>query len=256
MASTSVQGLELNKNDGGWEAETSDDSEIIKDEIFDNLDSCSGGDDEMLQLPIEIGPVDAEPLEPYIGMEFESSEDAREFYDMYSIRMGFTIRNTRIRRSHKDNSIIGREFVCSREGFRAKKHLNRENRVLPPRPITREGCNAMLRVAVKNGRKWVVSGFVREHNHDLNPSKLPPRRFHRSIFSEDEKDQKIRELSIELHRERRRCASYQEQLRLILKDIEEHTQNLSLKVENIVNNVRELESEDQNCSDDRLRWGE
>ncbi|KAI3928218.1 hypothetical protein MKW98_023819 [Papaver atlanticum] len=248
MASTSIQSNELCKNDGsGWEVEISDDCELIKDEILDTLNPCSNGNnvEDTLELPIEATESN---VEPYIGMEFETSEDAREFYDKYSVRMGFTIRNTRIRRSHKDNSVIGREFVCSREGFRAKKHLNRESRVLPPRPITREGCNAMLRVAVKNGSKWVVSGFVKDHNHDLNPTKVPPRRLHRSVFSEDEKDKKIRELSTELQRERRRCASYQEQLRLILKDIEEHTQHLSLAVESIVTNVRELESDELDCS--------
>lgn len=66
---------------------------------------------------------------------------------------------------------------------------------------------------------------------------------------QDQKDLKIRELSTELHRERKKSAAYQEQLRAVLKYIEEHTQRLSLKVEMVVHNLRELESEEQICSD-------
>ncbi|XVF29367.1 hypothetical protein REPUB_Repub15cG0115000 [Reevesia pubescens] len=64
----------------------------------------------------------------------------------------------------------------------------------------------------------------------------------------DEKDLKIRELSIELHREKKKSAAYQEQLQMVLKHIEEHTQRLSLKVDAVSNNLRELESEDQDSS--------
>ncbi|XWS22234.1 hypothetical protein CRYUN_Cryun29cG0017100 [Craigia yunnanensis] len=185
-----------------------------------------------------------EPREPSIGMEFESAENAREFYEMYGRFMGFTIRNNRTRRYLKDNSIIGREFVCSKEGFHAEKYTKRENRVFPSRPATREGCNAMLRIAAKDGGKWVIYGFIKEHNHELNPSKIPPRRSHRIVFCEEEKDLKIRELFTELHREKKKSAAYQKQLQIVLKYIEEHTQRLSLKVDAVSNNLRELESED------------
>ncbi|KAJ6366516.1 hypothetical protein OIU77_002998 [Salix suchowensis] len=175
-------------------------------------------------------------------MEFESAEYAREFYELYGRRMGFTIRNNRTRRSLKDNSIIGREFVCSKEGFRGGKCPKRENGVFQSRPVTREGCNAMLRIAAKDGGKWVIYGFIKEHNHDLNPSKIPPRRSHRIAFSEDEKDLKIRELSTELHREKKKSAAYQKQLQMVLTYIEEHTQRLSLKAEVVADKVKELES--------------
>ncbi|KAE8694899.1 Far-red impaired responsive family protein isoform 1 [Hibiscus syriacus] len=182
--------------------------------------------------------------EPCIGMEFESAEYAREFYEMYGRRMGFTIRSNRTRRLLKDNSIIVREFVCSKEGFRAEKYTKKETRVSQSRPATREGCNAMLRIAAKDGGKWVIYDFIKEHNHELNPSKIPHRRSHRIAFCEDEKDRKIRELAMELHREKKKSAAYQEQLQMVLNYIEEHTQRLSLKVNLVSNNLRELESED------------
>ncbi|XWS09329.1 hypothetical protein CRYUN_Cryun40dG0075900 [Craigia yunnanensis] len=37
------------------------------------------------------------------------------------------------------------------EGFRAAKHTHRKDRVLPPRPITREGYKAMIRLAARDG---------------------------------------------------------------------------------------------------------
>ncbi|KAK9159544.1 hypothetical protein Syun_005885 [Stephania yunnanensis] len=253
MASTSGHGLELNRRDRGFEAETSDGHEKTEDVFADNMDSHMDGDDQMVQLSGEVAPGSLEPLEPYIGMEFKSLEAVREFYELYGMRTGFTIRNGHIRRSHKDNSIIGREFVCSKEGFRAKKYLNMERRTLPPRPITREGCNATLRVSKKEEGKWVVSGFVKDHSHILNPSRIPRPQVQRHAYIEDEKDKKIKELFDELQQEKRLHAACQRRLNLILKDIEEHTQNLSLKVELIVNNVRELESEDQEGSHDIQR---
>ncbi|KDO38404.1 hypothetical protein CISIN_1g045718mg [Citrus sinensis] len=109
----------------------------------------------------------SESLEPCMGMTFPSLEDARDFYYEYAKRRGFTIRTNRIRHSLKNMAIIGRDFVCSREGFRAANHALRKDRVLPPRPVTREGCKAMIRLAARGGGKWAVTKFVRGHNHKL-----------------------------------------------------------------------------------------
>ncbi|MCE0481537.1 hypothetical protein HAX54_039348 [Datura stramonium] len=66
---------------------------------------------------------DEEPREPYIGMEFQSLDVAFKFYLGYVHRNGFSVRKNRISRSRKGKSIIGQEFVCSKEGFRSKKVL-------------------------------------------------------------------------------------------------------------------------------------
>ncbi|KAG2726010.1 hypothetical protein I3760_01G092400 [Carya illinoinensis] len=244
MASTSGQGYKINRNYRCWLTETFDGHDTADDDLSDNLD----GNDDMIQPSLQTFPSSLVPLEPFVGMQFESAEDAREFYEMYGRHLGFTIRNNRTRRSLKDNSIIGREFVCSKEGFRIGRQANRKNGVLPSRQATREGCNAMMRIAAKDGGKWAIYGFVKEHNHELNPSKVPPRRSHRLAFCEDEKDLKIRELTTELHREKKKSAAYQQQLQLVLKYIEDHTQRLSLKVEVAANNMRELESEEQDSA--------
>lgn len=180
MASTSGKGYKLNRNYRCWLTETFDGHDTADDDLSDNLD----GNDDMIQSSLQTFPSTLEPLEPFVGMQFESAEDAREFYEMYGRHLGFTIRNNRTRRSVKDNSIIGREFVCSKEGFRIGKHANKKNGVLPSRQATREGCNAMMRITAKDGGKWVIYGFVKDHNHELNPSKVPPRRSHRLAFCE------------------------------------------------------------------------
>ncbi|KAL6293863.1 hypothetical protein ACE6H2_002005 [Prunus campanulata] len=241
MASTSGQGFSPERNYRCWLDETFSSHETADDELSYTPDV----DNNLIETSSEDFSL---TLEPVIGMEFESAEDARDFYEMYGRHMGFTIRNNRTRRSLKDNAIIGREFVCSKEGFRAEKYATSQNRVHPSRPATRKGCNAMLRITAKDGGKWVIYGFVKEHNHELNPNKIPPRRSHRIAFCEDEKDLKIRELSTELHREKKKSAAYQEKLQIVFKYIEEHTQRLSLKVELATNNMRELESEEQDSS--------
>lgn len=164
------------------------------DEMFENIGECEAKEDgllnscsnkivndELVFIEPSMTIVNTDNLEPSIGMTFLSLDVARDFYYEYAKCTGFTIRTNRIRHSLKNMAIIGRDFVCSREGFRAEKHTLRKDRVLPPRPVTREGCKAMIRLAARGGgggRKWVVTKFVREHNHKLmssckSPGELP-----------------------------------------------------------------------------------
>lgn len=62
------------------------------------------------------------------------------------------------------------------------------------------------------------------------------------LYKQDEKDLKIRELLTELHIEKKKSAAYEEQLKEILKCVEEHMQTLSVKGEAVANKVKELES--------------
>lgn len=163
-------GHEFLDSDGGSEDETFEnfcEHEIVEDEP---LPCCSLNNDlneGLIPKEMRVECLLAESLEPHTGMTFPSLDDARDFYYEYAKRTGFTIRTNRIRHSLKNMATIGRDFVCSREGFRAAKHTLRKDRVLPPRPITREGCKAMIRLAARDGGKWVVTKFVRDHNHKL-----------------------------------------------------------------------------------------
>ncbi|XP_044501264.1 protein FAR1-RELATED SEQUENCE 12-like isoform X2 [Mangifera indica] len=211
--------------------------------------------DKILEQSFQSLPSVGDDVEPYIGMEFKSRDDARKFYVAYGRRTGFTVRIHHNRRSRINNMVIGQDFVCSKEGFREKKYIYRKDRVLPPPPITREGCHAMLRLALREGDKWVVTKFIKEHNHALmSPSKVPLRGSTKNLISEDEKEQRIQELTIELNNERqrckRRCAAYQEQLCMVLKFVEEHTDHMSDRVEDILKKIREVKEdqlEDSDC---------
>ncbi|XP_060172022.1 protein FAR1-RELATED SEQUENCE 5-like [Lycium barbarum] len=124
------------------------------------LHSCNGHvamNSELIFIESAPSSSHTETAEPYTGMNFSSLEDARDFYYEYAKRTGFTIRTNRIRHSLKNMAVIGRDFVCSREGFRAAKHALRKDRVLPPKPVTREGCKAMILLAARDGGKWVVT---------------------------------------------------------------------------------------------------
>ena len=66
-----------------------------------------------------------------------------------------------------------------------EENVQREKEVFQSRRITIEGCIAMLRITAKDGGKWIIYGFIKEHNHGLIiPSKIPPRHSHRIAFNE------------------------------------------------------------------------
>jgi len=101
--------------------------------------------------------------DPYISKEFQSLDDSFKFYLDYAHRNGFSVRRGRMTKSRKDKSIIGQEFVCSKQGFRSKKNLESNK----PQDETREGCKALLYMSKKGEDKWVVCRVVAEHNHEL-----------------------------------------------------------------------------------------
>uniref|UniRef100_A0A2P2IVI3 Protein FAR1-RELATED SEQUENCE n=1 Tax=Rhizophora mucronata TaxID=61149 RepID=A0A2P2IVI3_RHIMU len=122
-------------------------------------------------------------LEPYEGMEFESEEAAKAFYNSYARRVGFSTRVSSSRRSRRDGAIIQRQFVCAKEGFRnLNEKRTKDREIKRPRTITRVGCKASLSVKMQDSGKWVVSGFIREHNHELvPPDQVHCLRSHRQI---------------------------------------------------------------------------
>lgn len=104
-------------------------------------------------------------INPHVGMEFESEDAAKTFYDAYARRVGFSAQVGQYSRSKPDGPIISWDFACSREVFKRKNV---------------ESCSAMLRIERKDAEKWVVSKLVEDHNHSMvTPNKvhqLRPRR--------------------------------------------------------------------------------
>ncbi|KAF7825896.1 protein FAR1-RELATED SEQUENCE 7 [Senna tora] len=185
-------------------------------------------------------------VEPFLGMEFESEEAAKVFYDAYATNLGFIMRVDAFRRSMRDGKIVWRRLVCNKEGFRKMRPKRSENR--KPRAETREGCKAMIVVKKAKTGKWIVTRFIKEHNH---PLVVTPANNRRSVLlsqTPDEKDVKIRELTAELQRERKRSAALQEQLQIVLRDIEEHSNYLSRNIDGIIQSVREIEENGSSSS--------
>ena len=65
------------------------------------------------------------------------------------------------------------------------------------------------------------------------------------IFLKDEKDKRIQELTAELRVKKRLSAAYKEQLLSLMKDVENHNEHLSTKVQVVRNNLKELEARRQ-----------
>ncbi|KAK1289528.1 Protein FAR1-RELATED SEQUENCE 5 [Acorus calamus] len=121
-------------------------------------------------LPVE-GETTAklESLEPCVGMEFDSPESARAFYEAYAERLGFLVRSKGSNTSRLDDTIIMRKYVCSKEGYPTKKDET-GNKKKRNRASSREGCKAMFQVNRRGEGKWLVTKFAPEHNHPLGVS--------------------------------------------------------------------------------------
>ena len=105
-------------------------------------------------------------LEPYIGMEFESEEAAKEFYDEYARCLGFVMRIHQCSRSKVDKRILSRRFSCNKQGFSVKAR-DEVGHVRKRRLRVREGCKAMMLVKINKSGKWAVTRFVKDHTHPL-----------------------------------------------------------------------------------------
>ncbi|TXG64112.1 hypothetical protein EZV62_011106 [Acer yangbiense] len=104
-----------------------------------------------------------------IGNEFASVQDAEAFYKNYSLFVGFSIRKDEMRRD-RYGMITIRRWVCSKQGYREQKYMDKIDKKREPRGQTREGCRAAMKIKIEqNSMIWVVSEFVIEQNHNLSP---------------------------------------------------------------------------------------
>ncbi|KAM7258677.1 hypothetical protein ACFE04_014418 [Oxalis oulophora] len=90
--------------------------------------------------------------EPCLGMEFDTADEAREFYAQYATCKGFKIRTGQLYRSRTDGTVSSRRFVCSKEGFQLS---------------SRFGCPAFIRVHARDSGKWIIDQIQKDHNHEL-----------------------------------------------------------------------------------------
>ncbi|WJX09787.1 hypothetical protein P8452_00584 [Trifolium repens] len=102
--------------------------------------------------------------EPYIGMKFDSQENAYSFYTHYAKCVGFGISIKNSRRSKVSREFIDAIYACTRYG---KK---RESTAQNPRPCLKVECEASLRIKRNCEGKWIVHSFIKDHNHELFPA--------------------------------------------------------------------------------------
>ncbi|KAK2394028.1 protein FAR1-RELATED SEQUENCE [Trifolium repens] len=95
-------------------------------------------------------------IEPHVGQEFNTPNEAYQFYYAHAAYLGFGIRIGQLFRSKNDGLITSRRFVCSKEGFQHP---------------SRVGCKAYLRIKRQPSGKWVVDRLEKDHNHDLGLEK-------------------------------------------------------------------------------------
>ncbi|XP_016172821.1 protein FAR1-RELATED SEQUENCE 5-like [Arachis ipaensis] len=103
--------------------------------------------------------------------KFTSLQEAYDYYNEYGRIKGFLVRRSKVgcrTKQGAEGEIIWQIFVCSREGERYGKHMQREDRKMDPRPITRCGCEARIKVHVDDAsRRWFVEQFFDNHNHPM-----------------------------------------------------------------------------------------
>lgn len=133
-------------------------------------------------LEVNTFEVRKEFVAPAIGMEFESYDDAYNYYNCYATEAGFNVRvkNSWFKRNSREK--YGAVLCCSSQGFKRVKdvsHLRKE---------TRTGCPAMMRMRLVDSKRWRILEVTLEHNHLLgakthksikkmgsgNKRKLPP----------------------------------------------------------------------------------
>lgn len=109
---------------GQWNVSSNDEGEAHNDdsgsiELQANINSEMGTNQTEIdqQQCTERVENDVHAMPTLLGREFESAEQAETCYRQYARKAGFRVRRHNIRRNVNGN-IIGRTWVCSREGFR------------------------------------------------------------------------------------------------------------------------------------------
>ena len=95
-------------------------------------------------------------LENVWKIEFSSIEETKEFYNLFAKVTGFSVRKDDMKRD-KNQNIVSRKRVSSKEGYRQKVCLENENWKREPKAVTRVGCEATFRIGFnKQMNKWIV----------------------------------------------------------------------------------------------------
>lgn len=107
--------------------------------------------------------LEKEFLLPMVGLEFESFDEAYDFYNVYAKGQGFGIRVSNSWFRSKRRERYRAKLSCSSAGFKKKSEANN------PRPETRTGCPAMVIIKLVDARRWRIVEVELVHNHPVSP---------------------------------------------------------------------------------------
>ena len=135
-------------------------------------------------MGVENGEDNLNSVDPYIGMEFSTHEEAYNFYNAYARLKGFGVRKGHTAWSRKKDAILSRIFVCDKEGFKSLKDKREDGRNVIRKFDTRCGCNARMVIGLdRSTEKWVVRKLNSKHNgHPLTtPTRVKKHYSHRTL---------------------------------------------------------------------------
>ncbi|CAK9185624.1 unnamed protein product [Ilex paraguariensis] len=112
---------------------------------------------------------------PLVGMEFESYDDAYNYYNCYAKDLGFAIRvkSSWTKRNSKEKR--GAVLCCNCEGFKTMKEASSR------RKETRTGCLAMVRLRLVESNRWRVDEVKLDHNHSFDPERAQNSKSHKKM---------------------------------------------------------------------------
>lgn len=202
----------------------------------EDLNSRDSEEDDLVEAQGKAWSAEGgEVIEPQVGKEFDSEDDARRFYNDYARRVGFVVRVMQRRRSEIDGRTLARRLGCNKQGFspNTKGTVGPEKK---PRPSAREGCKATILFKLEKSGKWVVTRFVKEHNHPL----VVTAHEYTNVL---DKDKRIQELARELQKQEEVCAAYRESLINLLSTVDGQADRMSSRILAVVENVKKAEAE-------------
>jgi hypothetical protein len=107
-------------------------------------------------------------IEPRVGMEFDSLQQVIEFYKHYAYSKGFATmtRNSRKKKGFSETSYVN--LKCNREG----RYSSSVDDPSKKRSIIKNACEAGIKASMDiTDKKWRILSFIKDHNHELSPSK-------------------------------------------------------------------------------------
>ncbi|KAG8378594.1 hypothetical protein BUALT_Bualt07G0001800 [Buddleja alternifolia] len=117
-----------------------------------------------------------EYLPPTVGLEFDSFDEAYDFYNVYAKGQGFGIRVSNSWFRSKRRERYRAKLSCSNAGFKKKSDANN------PRPETRTGCPAMVIIKLVDANRWRIVEVELEHNHPVSPGIKRFYKSHKKMF--------------------------------------------------------------------------